>query len=649
MPWSSVRKPALSMALLKSCVRNAGHHADLHLLNIRFAERIGLHLYESIIDRGSFLPEWFFAQQLFGPSGLGEIANSWQDLCSVPANHGLRDEVRVVAENSAELCERIASEHVPRFIDDCVTRVAWERYQVVGFTTTFAQSLSSLLLARRIKEKFPAVKIIFGGANVDDEMGVEFMKGFEWIDYVVHGEAEKSLPSLLSNISSGRPHDRVPGVTMRTDSAVIPGDKDPKPLINMNEAPVPDYSDYIRELERTGFARKFDVRLWFESSRGCWWGAKHHCTFCGLNATEMSFRKKDPARVYSELRHLSESYHCLSFCATDSILALEYFNQLLPKISEMQADLHFFYEVKANLNREQIRKLAAAGIREIQPGIESFNSRLLRLMRKGVTAIQNIQLLKWCLEEGITPSYNILYGFPGETPEDYRDFPDLCRMLAHLIPPDNIGPVIFERFSPYHYESQKFGLTLKPIDLYRFLFPENRVALEKIAYCFQGEWEGQEGDPNEYAQPAVEAVRSWRAQWNQRPSFCYYAQGPNYLMVYDSRPRRDGSQRVRQLLLNEEVSAIYKFCDENRSLQSIQEMMRTRFQGRATVEQVQAWLDHLVHEELMFEEGQRYLALAVHKIPAPQGRPLRPGQFGIELGARLEEFYDGQLDRTRVD
>jgi hypothetical protein len=120
-------------------------------------------------------------------------------------------------------------------------------------------------------------------------------------------------------------------------------------------------------------------------------------------------------------------------------------------------------------------------------------------------------------------------------------------------------------------------------------------------------------------------------------------------MVYDSRPRRDGSQRVRQLLLNEEVSAIYKFCDENRSLQSIQEMMRTRFQGRATVEQVQAWLDHLVHEELMFEEGQRYLALAVHKIPAPQGRPLRPGQFGIELGARLEEFYDGQLDRTRVD
>ena len=35
-------------------------------------------------------------------------------------------------------------------------------------------------------------------------------------------------------------------------------------------------------------------------------------------------------------------------------------------------------------------------------------------MRKGVTALQNLRLLKWCAEIGITPAWNLLYGFPGE-------------------------------------------------------------------------------------------------------------------------------------------------------------------------------------------------------------------------------------------
>ena len=44
---------------------------------------------------------------------------------------------------------------------------------------------------------------------------------------------------------------------------------------------------------------------------------------------------------------------------------------------------------------------------------------ILRLMRKGVTAIQNIQTLKWCFEHDVEASWNILYGFPGERASQY--------------------------------------------------------------------------------------------------------------------------------------------------------------------------------------------------------------------------------------
>jgi hypothetical protein len=57
-----------------------------------------------------------------------------------------------------------------------------------------------------------------------------------------------------------------------------------------------------------------------------------------------------------------------------------------------------FYEVKANLSHQQLELLARAGVRWVQPGIESLHTEVLRLMDKGVAGWQNIQLLKWTAE-----------------------------------------------------------------------------------------------------------------------------------------------------------------------------------------------------------------------------------------------------------
>src|SRR5262249_12991438 len=71
-----------------------------------------------------------------------------------------------------------------------------------------------------------------------------------------------------------------------------------------------------------------------------------------------------------------------------------------------------------NLCREQVRLAREAGIQQIQPGIESLSSNVLRLMRKDVSAMQNIQLLRWCAEYEVEPSWNLIAGFPGEDPAD---------------------------------------------------------------------------------------------------------------------------------------------------------------------------------------------------------------------------------------
>jgi ribosomal peptide maturation radical SAM protein 1 len=613
MPWGSVVRPSLALATLKECVRSVNFTAELQLLNMHFAERLGIPVYERISGSSFSSTEWFFAQYLFGRSGLGELMNTWDDLLCNQLAKDLVESLRESANGSDELCAHIAAQDVPWFIDHCMELVDWSKYTAVGFTTTFAQSLASVTLAKRIKQAHPGVQIILGGANVDDEMGVEFLKGFPWIDYIVHGEAEHSFPLLLDEIARGNKEVSIPGVSFRREGAPVARHADVKPLADLEGTPMPDYDDYVRTAEVLGWRKKTRMRLYFEGSRGCWWGAKHHCTFCGLNGSTMAFRKKSGKRVYDELLHLATRYRCLTLSATDNIMDLAYFSSLLPQLAACDIDLQIFFEVKANLSREQLKLLRAAGVNQLQPGIESLDTRILQLMRKGTTAIQNVQLLKWCDELDIAPAWNLLYGFPGERPDDYKTLDRIFGLLMHLQPPGVVSPVLFERFSPYFFDREKFGLRLKPSGVYRFLFPESRVDLAKIAYFFDGDWD-RVGEPEEYIAPAKRAWNRWQILWRDRAAYCCYEKGPGYVIIHDNRPRPpDPAPKPRQLTLLDKVAEIYLYCGQHRSFRAIHSMVEHQHGAPQPENKTREWLEHLVSCGVMFQEGDRYLALAVRK------------------------------------
>jgi len=618
MPWGSVLRPPLALAILKESARRAGFVADLHYLNIRFAERLGLAVYEAISSKSSVHSEWFFSYCLFGPHGLAELSNDWLDLLDVPDAIDLVTSLRDMTDGSDTFCCKIARELVPQFIEECFRAINWSQYVAVGFTTTFSQSLASLLLAKRIKDAHPNVVTVFGGANAESEMGREVIRAFPWIDYVVHGEAENTFPALLSALASGQCAQTIPAVSFRLGSNVVPGFQDQVEPVNLDESPLPDYSDYLEQLARSQVRSASGLRLYFESSRGCWWGAKHHCTFCGLNGSTMRFRRKAPSKVLADIIYLAGRHQCLNLAAVDNILPPDYFTDLFPKIRALDLDLNIFYEVKANLRKDQLKILRDAGVREIQPGIESFSSSILRMMRKGVTAIQNIQLLKWCHEIGINPLYNILFGLPGESAEHYHSLPQLCRALSHLRPPSNLQPILFERFSPYHSASTEFGLDLAPLSAYQFIYPPARVHLRDIAYYFQNKTTIERSSSPDYIAPSVEAWKLWNILWEKRETVCQYERGPGFVAICDNRPRvgGEGSASRRRIRLGAVASAIFLFCDQIHTFRAIRHMVGEHFAGTISDLEVQDLLDQLVFQWLMFREGDSYLSLATRKSGA---------------------------------
>src|SRR5262249_41768562 len=147
----------------------------------------------------------------------------------------------------------------------------------------------------------------------------------------------------------------------------------------------------------------------------------------------------------------------------------------------------------------------------VQPGFEALSSRLLTLMEKGVTAIQNVFVLKCCLEYGIKVDWNYLMRVPGETLEDYRVQEKWVPLLHHFDPPKSVTPIACERFSPYYEKKGRWTSAIRYEPWYEAIYPAGVVDLDRVAYFFEADWKDVL-DPSAYA-PLVRLCDTWIARW----------------------------------------------------------------------------------------------------------------------------------------
>src|SRR5262249_33745267 len=158
------------------------------------------------------------------------------------------------------------------------------------------------------------------------------------------------LPELIKDLSNSsiRPH---PGLCYRDNGRRVVIDQNGSAEVPMDEVPPPTYDEFFKRLDTSSSCAEIVPHLVipFASARGCWWGAKKHCTFCGLNGSSMAFRSKSPALVVEELLALARKHGHLNFHAVDNIIDMRYFADLLPKLRAAGYDFRLFYETKANL------------------------------------------------------------------------------------------------------------------------------------------------------------------------------------------------------------------------------------------------------------------------------------------------------------
>ena len=506
-------------------------------------------------------------------------------------------------------------------LDRCVARVLdgaddGAPYDVVGLSMTFeTQAAATFALARRLKQARPSLHIVLGGAGCLGEQARGFVASFPELDAACHAEGEGVIGPLVRALRAGDDLANVPGIAYRAADGRVRRTTAPPNLPSLDALPLPDYGPFLAQHADSEW-RHTPPNLYFETSRGCSWGEKKPCHFCGFNAERRAHRTKSPERAFAELERLVDRFPgANSYNATDNILDSRYFDTLFPRLAELRAaaprPFRLFYEVRTSVQPEQVAAMADAGVWAIQTGVESFDDAVLRLMNKGVTALTNIQLIRHAYEQGIRVLYNILLGTPGEDAAAYERMCALLPAIRHLPPPIGVQRMMLDRFSAYYERPADFGLTnLRPHEYYDTLYREPTMDRARMAYHFA--YDGPRGGDD----PALAAARNrfaagvadWARAWSPNRAYAMARHGS--IVLHDHRFRREP-----EALLDGQAAVLFRHLDRVRTWPGL----RRHFPDwdEATL---RATLDSWVRRRWALRDGRdRYLVvLPVLRDPKPR-------------------------------
>lgn len=600
MPWHGLDTPSSALGVLGPSVRK--NAADWTVKELYASLRWAEHLMRASDGSITSADYGNVGNQVF--HGVG-------DWIFTPALYDV-DSYRV-DEFAAFLQERDVDPLVPvemqkharGFIQELAAEIAADPPDVVGFTSTFMQNVPSLALARELKRLVPGILTVLGGSNCDGPQGAALHRNFEQLDFVISGEGERSLPALLNRIADGAGFADVPGLSWRDDgqSVANPAAKSALPFAMV---PAPDYDSYFHALENSPVQQHIRPMMVLETSRGCWWGEIHQCTFCGLNGSNIDFRSKAPERIAQEVRDLAERYRILDLVMVDNILDMKYLGTAMPELAALDCDLRIHYEIKSNMTREQLNSLKEANVLYVQPGIESLSSHVLRLMDKGVSGAHNVRMLRDGEDLGLNVTWNILYGFPGETEQEYRELIKKFATLEHLQPPTGAWRIALERFSPYFEDLNQGFMFRRPSEIYDFIYQVPQDQMYDLVYLFDTTDEGICGPIEGELKQAVD---EWAKAYSQG-SLTYWTDDRGRVIIEDRR----ASWPEEVIELDDLRSNVYLGMFQGAGREGVRR--RLTESGYAVEDgEVEEMLRYFVDRGLAFEDEGRYVSVALEIDP----------------------------------
>lgn len=597
MPFAGTAIPAIQLPLLSGYLKEKNCKIETSHLYLKAAEIYGLNNYNFLIynPNESYTAQMVFSRYVF-PEHWKINKKKFEKYFNT---HISKDNILT---NSFSFENYIEKTDV--FYNWVIKKIDWKKFDIIGFTLNYGQFLPSLSIAKKIKGLYPEKRIVLGGSRTIGMLGVNTLKAFDYVDFIVSGDGEEPLYRLASDFNNYR---LIPNLIYRDGNEIICNKSNL--LIDLNSLPILDFDKFYNDLEMSGC----DVKQYFilfgrlpvEISRGCWW---NKCSFCSQKALYKKYREKKFEKIVQEIQYLSDKYNILSFQFIGNTLPKKNYRSFLKKINDIGKDFSFFIETRAgDLKNEDYTILKNGGFNEIQIGIETFSFNYLKKINKGVHVIDNIAALKYCKENKIKVNYNIITNYPNEEPIDFKETKENIDIIWKYLYPPNISSLTVEFGSDIFNNFHKYNIkSLDYTDIDKIMFPKNFLEkdfsnifnFKRKKEINENDWEGLVEKWNrEYYQFEIKGLE--RNTELDRFIF-YYLDGKNYIKIYDKR----NPEKIKIYVLDELERKIFLFCNNVETFADIKEKFR-KFDEK----KLKIILDNFEKKGIILKEEDRYLSL----------------------------------------
>lgn len=295
------------------------------------------------------------------------------------------------------------------FYANAAKRIEAARPQVVGFSTMCNSYHIALRMAEAVRAGLPLVPIVFGGpqASVVDR---ETLEVFSFVDMVLRGESEQTLPLLLAGLERGIIPQELPGLTYRDRDRVVRNSDTPL-LIDLDSLPVPAY--HLFPYGVAG-APAIDV------GRGC----PFACTFCSTSGFwGRRFRLKSIDRIVQEMWMLKKEYGATCFSLMHDLFTVnrKRLHEFCARLQLEKMDVTWTCSARVDcVDAELLRHMADSGCRAVFYGVESGSARMQREIGKNLRLDQVWSAVDGTLAADMSTTLSFIAGFPRETEDDLR-------------------------------------------------------------------------------------------------------------------------------------------------------------------------------------------------------------------------------------
>jgi radical SAM superfamily enzyme YgiQ (UPF0313 family) len=342
-------------------------------------------------------------------------------------------------------------------IDRHINEIIETGVKVFGFSVNAASRLASLKVAKIIKNIKKDAIVIFGGPLFFENRFVESVLNEGVTDYVIAGEAEAILEDFIQALQVGgnifsckEIHSKAGGKIVST--GIVPlVSLDSLPFLDFSELPLSNYDD--------------NRHIPFMTSRGC----VQRCVFCSSRAFWPGYRVMSGERIFKEIKfHMEQLRKTNPDLSHVDFLDLVFNGNMKSLVgfcdAVIKSKLNFFWTANMIIRPEMasrvIAKLKKSGCEHIIFGIESGSQRVLNLMNKHYRIEDADRIIKDLHKVGIKVTANFMFGFPGETEEDFQQTLDFIKRNAKFL--DRVYPsrtyCAIEEFSYLSQHPEEFDI-----------------------------------------------------------------------------------------------------------------------------------------------------------------------------------------------